>query len=336
MGLNIALLLVGCAVGAPEPLALPTAWQYTAPLVRPEDRAELRSHAQKDPTVVFHEGRWHLFMTIKCADRTVTEYCSFARWEEADRAPRTVLPLADSKYYCAPQVFFFRPHGLWYLIYQVGMPGSQKMWVAYSTTKDIADPTSWTKAQPALDGGPGDPRQEGGLDYWMIADSQRMYLFYTSLNGKLWRLSTPLEQFPSGFGDLKLAYQGDIFEASHTYRLQGRDQWLTFIEANPGGRRYFKAFVADRLDGAWTPLADSEAKPFAGAANCGPAADATAWADNISHGELLRASNDETLTIDPSDWRLLFQGALQSEKAGIGYGAIPWRLGILTPAPAAL
>lgn len=329
--LSALLLMATSAMAANEPLALPAAWEYTAPLVRPEPRELLPSHAQKDPTVVFHEGRWHLFMTIKCADRTITEYSSFARWEDADQAPRTVLTVCDSKYFCAPQVFFYRPHGLWYLIYQMGVPGAKKMWVAYSTTKDIADPQSWTKAAPALDGGPADPRIEGGLDYWMIADSQKMYLFYTTDNGKMWRLSTPLDQFPRGWGDLKLALWGDIFEASHTYRLAGREQWLTIIEANPGGRRYYKAYVADRLDGDWTPVADSEAKPLAGARNARPAAGVTAWTDNISHAELLRAGNDETLTVDPSDWRLLFQGATQAEKAGVGYGAIPWRLGILTP-----
>ena len=326
-----AALLLNCCAASAEPLALPTQWEYTAPLVLPEKREALPSHAQKDPTVVFADGRWHLFMTIKCADRTITEYCSFARWAEADSAPRTVLDLADGKYWCAPQVFFYRPHGLWYLIYQVGIPNSRKMWVAYSTTKDIADPKSWTRAQPALDGGPTDPRTEGGLDYWMVADDQRMYLFYTTDNGKLWRLSTPLSQFPHGLGDLKLVYQGDIFEASHTYRLLGRDQWLTIIESNPGGRRYYRALVADRLDGDWTMLDAGEAKPFVGAANCRPAADVAAWTDNISHGELLRAANDETLPVDPANLQLLFQGALQSEKAGVGYSAIPWRLGLATP-----
>ena len=59
-----------------------------------------------------------------------------------------------------------------------------------------------------------------------------------------------------------------------------------------------------------------------------------AWplTDNISHGELIRAGNDETMTVDPRNLRFVFQGALESEKAGIGYGQIPWRLGLLTPA----
>ena len=72
------------------------------------------------------------------------------------------------------------------------------MWVAYSTTTDIADPSSWTRAAPILDGGSDDPRPEGGLDYWIICDDARAYLFFTSLNGKLWRAWTKLADFPQG------------------------------------------------------------------------------------------------------------------------------------------
>jgi endo-1,4-beta-xylanase len=59
-----------------------------------------------------------------------------------------------------------------------------------------------------------------------------------------------------------------------------------------------------------------------------------AWADNISHGELLRAGCDETMTVDPADLRFLIQGVNNSAKGSGGYGMIPWRLGLLTPAKA--
>ena len=104
--------------------------------------------------------------------------------------PDQLLPVSESKYYCAPQVFYFEPQKLWYLVYQVGMPGLKKMWVAYSTTTNITDPNSWTAAKPMLDGGEKDPRTVGGLDYWIICDDQRAYLFFTSLNGKMWRMWT--------------------------------------------------------------------------------------------------------------------------------------------------
>ena len=81
-----------------------------------------------------------------------------------------------------------------------------------------------------LQGGEHDPRQVGGLDYWIICDDRHAYLFLTSLNGKMWRLRTDLEDFPKGFGDCQLALQAKIFEASHTYQLKGLDKYVTIIE----------------------------------------------------------------------------------------------------------
>lgn len=304
-------------------------WEYSAPLIAPEKRDKDPSRAQKDPTVVHFGGKWHVFMTVKLPGRSAIEYCSFKDWAEADGAKRTLLPVSDSDYYCAPQVFYFAPHKLWYLVYQMGVPGARFMWVAYSTTKNIADPHSWTRARPMLDGSRQDPRKVGGLDYWIICDDKRAYLFYTSLNGKMWRMWTRLEDFPEGFDHFALALQAKIFEASHTYRLKGMNQYLTIIEEN--GRRYFKAYVADRLDGPWRPVADTADRPFAGWKNIRPAPGVIPWTDNVSHGELIRAGHDQTLTVDPGNMRMLFQGMLDAHKQGRGYGQFQWRLGMLTP-----
>ncbi|RMF41913.1 MAG: glycoside hydrolase family 62 [Planctomycetota bacterium] len=308
----------------------PSAWEYSQPLIEPVVRTpELTSYSQKDPSVVHVDGRWHVFMTVKLPGRTAIEYCAFEDWEHANSAPRHLLDLTDSDYFGAPQVFYFRPHRLWYLVYQVGIPGQKKMWVAYSTTDSIADPTSWTKARPMLDGGDNDPREVGGLDYWIICDDQRAHLFYTSLDGRMWRLWTTLDEFPSGLRDFQLALQGPFFEASHTYKLDGMDLYLTIVEEN--GQRYYKAYVAERLDGPWRPLADSADRPFAGWKNIRPAAGVTPWTDNVSHGELVRNGYDETMRVDPHRLRFVFQGVLERQKKGLPYGRIPWRIGILTP-----
>lgn len=311
----------------------PAAWEYSPPWIAPKsrDKGGDHSHALKDPSIVVHDGRWHVFMTAKLQGKSVIEYCHFDRWEAAGTSTRTLLRLSDSTYFCAPQVFFFRPHQLWYLVYQVGVPGQDKMWVAYSTNANIANPEGWSRAQPMLDGGKEDPRTVGGLDYWVICDTQRAYLFYTSLDGRMWRLWTRIEEFPRGFAHPEVALQAKVFEASHTYRIKGSNQYLTLIEEN--GQRYYKAYVADRLDGSWTPIADSAERPFAGWRNIRPAAGVEPWTDNISHGELIRDSNDETLTVDPANLRFVFQGMLEKDKAGTGYGQFPWRIGILTPAP---
>lgn len=304
-------------------------WEYSAPLIAPEQRDTEPSRAQKDPTVVFHGGKWHVLMTVKLPGRSAIEYCSFEDWGAAHRSPRTTLKVSASNYYCAPQVFFFSPHKKWYLIYQEGVPNAKKMRVAYSTTANIADPASWTPARPILDGGEKDPRRVGGLDYWIICDAQRAYLFLTNLDGTLWRLWTNLKDFPQGFDHVELALRAKIFEASHTYRLKGSDKYLTIIEEN--GRRYYKAYLADRLDGPWRPVADTAEQPFAGWNNIRPARDVEAWTDNVSHGELIRDGYDQTLTVDPRHLRFIFQGMWDKDKSGKGYGQFQWRIGMLTP-----
>ena len=94
---------------SPAPIAapafkVPAMWEYTAPLISPEKRVHDRSVAQKDPSIVYHQGNWHVFMTVKLKDRTAMEYCAFASWQHADTARRLILGLTESKYYCAPQV----------------------------------------------------------------------------------------------------------------------------------------------------------------------------------------------------------------------------------------
>ncbi len=327
----VAVATLASVAGEREPTALqlPAMWEYSAPLIAPEKREEDPSRAQKDPTVVFHGGKWHVFMTVKLPGRSAIEYCSFEKWEDADKSQRTILKVSDGDYYGAAQVFYFEPHEKWYLIYQMGVPGAKFMWVAYSTTTTVSDPDSWTKARPILDGGEDDPRKQGGLDYWIICDDERAYLFITSLNGKMWRLWTKVEDFPKGFDHCELALEAKIFEASHTYRLKGTDKFLTIIEEN--GRRYYKAYLADRLDGPWIPLADTAERPFAGWKNIRPAADVESWTDNISHGELIRDGIDQNLIVDPNNLRFLFQGMLDAHKSGKGYGQFQWRLGMLTP-----
>ncbi len=112
--------------------------------------------------------------------------------------------------------------------------------------------------------------------------------------------------------------------------VEGPAKFLTIVEAQaPGGRRYYKAYLADKLDGKWTPIADSLEKPFAGERNVSFASGVEPWTDSFSHGELLREGHDETMTVDPGRLRFLFQGCSASGREGKGYGGFPWRLGLL-------
>ena len=265
-----------------------------------------------------------MFATVRLASGKVDiEYLNFADWKEADQAPRHRLNLHD-QYYCAPQVFFFRPQKLWYLLYQIADRNHKPPFgPAYSTTTTLGNPQSWSKPHWLF---PEGSEKRKWIDFWVICDDMKAHLFYTSNDGRMWRCETKLADFPSGWSQPVLAIQADIFEASHTYRLKSMDKYLTIVEAQADARRYYKAYLADRLEGPWHGLADRRDKPFAAVSNV---VQGKQWTTNISHGELLRTGVDETMEIDPADVRFLFQGASDSEYRASPYGKIPWRLGVL-------
>ncbi|MBN1126997.1 MAG: hypothetical protein JXA82_18490, partial [Sedimentisphaerales bacterium] len=205
-------------------------WVVDAPLLAPIDPPDDHRYSVKDPTVVRFEDKWHLFCTVRSEKRShQIEYLSFADWKDADKAKRYVLNLTDS-YYCAPQVFFFRPHNKWYLIHQVSdpsrKPGLQPAW---STNDRIDDVAGWTTPVLLFDEQPDNLSM--WIDFWVICDANKAYLFFTSLNGKMWRADTMLSKFPKGWSVPKVVLEGDIFEASHTYKLKDMDNYLTVVEA---------------------------------------------------------------------------------------------------------
>jgi hypothetical protein len=305
-------------------------WNNTEPLVSPATRLDDPCYSVKDPTVVYYQNRWHLFCTIRSQKRShQIEYLAFDDWKKANAAPRHILTITNG-YFCAPQVFYFSPHRKWYLIYQVSDGDRKVLQPAYSTSADIGDPTSWTKPKLLYSEHPENVK--AWIDFWVICDAAKAHLFFTSNNGLMWRAETSLEKFPSGWDAPKVVLRGDIFEASHTYRLKGLNQYLTVIEAiGDQGRRYYKAYLAERLEGEWSPLAATKEKPFASPGNVRDVA--THWTGSFSHGELLRDGHDQNLVVDPGNLKFLFQGVSERDRAGKQYGEIPWQLGLLEAVP---
>lgn len=324
-------------------------WTTGRPVLRaaPSDGEEWIS--VKDPSLVRYKGQWHLFCTVRGRKRShAIIYLSFPEWSQAEKAMRHVLHFHEG-YFSTPQVFYFSPHRKWYLICQASHDSWEPQYQpAYSTSANIADPNSWTPLTPLFGKKPNNIK--AWLDFWVICDEEKAYLFFTSLDGKMWRAQTSLSDFPLQWSEPIVALHGDVFEASHTYRLKGLGTYLTVIEAQRGyslygrmlrkalslidmkhdhGWRYYKAYVADSLEGSWKPLADGKGKVFASIKNVRQKEEH--WTDSISHGELIRAGYDETLEVDPADLKFLFQGVTDGERKGEIYGEIPWRLGILTP-----
>lgn len=332
--LGIALVTMASLAASPSSWIRDGRLQWTSegPLIAPQPAGGLDWHAIKDSTVVQHDGAWHLLCTVRGKERSHgIVHLTFQDWARASEAKPNLL-ICHPGFFCAPQVFYFEPHGKWYLICQ----GSDENWepkygACFSTTTQLADPGSWSPLQPMRSKKAG---SKAGLDYWVICDETHAHLFFTTLDGHVWREETRLEDFPFGWSEPEVAIRGDLFEASHTYRILGSHQYVTVVEAQNGhGWRYFKAYLAPDLRGPWEGLADTRERSFASLKNLSQPNGT--WTEAVSHGEFLRAGMDQRLELDPKDLVMLIQGALDRDRRGKPYGEIPWNLGLIKSVPSA-
>ena len=329
-----AVLVMSNMVAAQIPRDGRFLWRVGSPLLSVDANRlpESEDHpwiAVKDPSVVRFDDRWHLFCTLrknKQGDgRIRIGYLSFHKWDEAKKSDWAVLKLT-SGYHGAPQIFWFERHRKWYLVYQAeDQTRGLKYGPCFSTNDDITKPDNWTRPEPFYVVPNG---EKAGLDFWVICDDAKAHLFFTSLDGRMWRAETKLTSFPDdGWSKPEVALKADIFEASHTYKVAGQNRYVTVVESQGNHRRYFKAFEAESLDSEWRPIAATADKPFVSPKNVINQDDS--WATSYSHGEFIRTGYDQNLVINLENLQLLFQGANDDEYRIRNYGQIPWRLGLL-------
>ncbi len=268
-------------------------------------------YGAKDPTIVYYGGKYHVFYTgANQSGGWQMLYTSASTISGLKTAKRTYLSKIGESYFCAPQVFYYEPHGLWYLVYQDGTYGA-----AYATTKNIADPTSWSG--PKSFGISGNM----GWDYYIVCDDTNAYMYNTPSDGSgnLYIRKTSLSNFPRGWSKPSVSIK-NTFEGAHVYKAKADGKYYLIVEDSKDGR-YYELWTSTSAGGPWTQVAEKWAHRGNLSYN------STKWTTNVSHGELIRSGYNQKLEInDINKVDFLIQGTLSLSGE---YQKLRWDLGMI-------
>ena len=313
-------------------------WASTPSLMDPVSDGSHNLVGIKAPSVVFYNSKYHVFATVlNTAGNPTIEHIQFADWQNATSATVDYLDntAAFGSGRSQPQIFYLNAKKTWYLISQGPAP-------AYSTNSDLGMTANWTKPASFYASTPSVVTQNAGAggvgwtDFWVICDGSNCYLFFVNTVGYLFRAQTSVGNFPNGFGDPVVVMQSanTVGGGVRVYKVNGGSGgYLMLVEGKGSGGVFIGSWSATALDGKWTALAETEANSFAHATSNAPGAGGnvtfagTVWTWDVGHGELVRSTYDETMTIDNCNMRYLYAG--KDHFATAKAEPYPWKLGLL-------
>jgi len=357
---SLVLVVLSCILSSCKPETAQVhykTWTVSKPILQAGDKNAFDNVAVKDASIVYYNGKYHLFYTSKRAEHTDngvkyqigTGYVCAETLEGLAAAQRYELTEILDADIIAPQIFYFRPQEQWYLIAQRRNQGKKpNLMPIYMTNTDINNVYGWSKPKDLETAKSND---RFWIDFWVICDDDKAHLFYSDQKGSVLRMECPVGEFPQGLAKAKeevaLTAKGQdkngkwiMFEAEHVFHVKRPDKYLILLEGGyfeqaknhygDARNRFVLAMVADKLEGPWTRIEDNNDEYFGFAGNLFNEDGSKSKYTQVSHPELIRSGYDQRLEIEDFNIQMVFQSFDGSHVPnGYDYNELPWELAVM-------